>query len=111
MITISMEMPTSCCHCHFRDNNLGCVASFSIKGKPIFFDSKSFKEEPFNICNERHPRCPLNENDKSVKIEEYIEEARKEYFTIKDKTPLYISEYAHGRLRGLLDAYYVIKGE
>lgn len=50
-----MAMPTSCNDCPMCYNMMECV----IASPYIGFSRKELKAEPFDFCNERHPRCPL----------------------------------------------------
>lgn len=55
VIINGIDMPKSCYDCPMCYDLMECVV-----GSPyIGFSRKELKAEPFDFCNERHPRCPL----------------------------------------------------
>ena len=50
-----MEMPKNCSDCPMCYDMMECTV-----GTPrIGFYKNEMKKDPFDFCNERHPRCPL----------------------------------------------------
>ena len=54
-----IDMPESCYDCPMCYDMMEC----SVGSPYIGFWGKDREKEPFDFCNERHPRCPLVQVD------------------------------------------------